>query len=305
MLGAAQLAWFQAQLLQPEPLKVVVEDTAWMGTFLSGEGDKWWAYSTERSAIISYITANRAAIGGLLWIHGDSHCLGAASAADNATWGGFPVYCASPLRQTGAAVPNAAATFPRMYNNGGGDCRQYARISFADTGTDQISVTFSAWDALYGVERFSQADIFQVPADIAGPAASASSAAGSLAGVLALTGGAGAPSMATGSVTAGFGGAASSGTSAAGAVTEVLALAGTAPGTAGGSGTLTLGALLAGQAAAMSDAAGLVILGMILAGSASSGSAASGSAGAPPVFTVATTVGEPRSAWSAGEPGAG
>ena len=99
MLGAPQLAWFYNQLLMPEPLKIIVEDTQWPGPasgLLDTEGpDKWWSYSTERSAIISFMQANAAQVGSVLWIHGDSHLVGVLDGADN-SWGGFPVFCAAP-----------------------------------------------------------------------------------------------------------------------------------------------------------------------------------------------------------------
>lgn len=162
MLGAVQVNWLFAQLLKPEPLKVIITDTAWMG-LLSGvtgdlEGAKWWAYDTERQAILDFIAANTVAIQGLMLWHGDTHALATATPAAN-TWGGFPVYCAAPMRQTGAAVFNAG-TFTHLYNNAGGECRQYGRITFTDTGST-ITVHFSGWDALNGVEQVNQTDVYQ------------------------------------------------------------------------------------------------------------------------------------------------
>jgi hypothetical protein len=170
MLGATQLAWFEAQLTQPEPLKVVVEDNAWMGNYVTGEDDKWWSYSTERSAILAYISANSAAVGNILWLHGDSHALAVATAAKNATWGGFPVYCGSPMRQTGAAIANVAATFSAYYNGSAGDCRQYMRITLTDDG-NTITTLAQGYDALNSVIQVSQTDQFSAPpAAVAGAA---------------------------------------------------------------------------------------------------------------------------------------
>lgn len=160
MLGATQLAWFYNQLIQSEPLKVVVGDTQWMGNVVAGQNDKWWAYNTERQAIINYIQANRNAIGNMMWWHGDFHGLGCTPAANN-TWGGFPVYCAAPICQTGAAVQDQS-TFTQFYNNSGGECRQYGRVTFTDTGS-QITVAFQGWDASNSVAQISQTDVFQDP----------------------------------------------------------------------------------------------------------------------------------------------
>lgn len=159
MLGATQLAWFKSQLTQAEPLKVVISDSAWMGAFLGTDLDKWWAYDTERQAILAFIAANKTAVRNIMWWHGDSHALATATPAQNAAWGGFPVYCAAPLKQTGAAVPNVAATFGQYYNAGGGDCRQYARITFTDDGYT-ITSSYTGWDALHQVARITQTDTF-------------------------------------------------------------------------------------------------------------------------------------------------
>jgi alkaline phosphatase D len=165
MLGATQMAWFKAQLIQPEPLKVIVSDVAWMGApSITNGPDKWWSYSTERQAIISYIAANTAQVQNVMLWHGDSHCVGVATPAQN-TWGGFPVYCAAPMHNTGGG--RDLTTFSAYYDNDGGDCRQYGRITFTDDGTT-ITSTFSGWDATNQVEQVSQTDTFNAPSSPTG-----------------------------------------------------------------------------------------------------------------------------------------
>ena len=168
MLGAVQLAWLEAQLIEPEPLKIIVTDTQWLGTTVPSVGadpelGKWWSYQTERAAIVAYMAANKPLVQNVVLIHGDFHGLATATAADSAAnaGGGFPVYCAAPLRQTGAAVINAN-TFTQYYNNSGGECRQYGRVTVTDTGTT-ISVNFNGWDALNGVTQITQTDTFAAP----------------------------------------------------------------------------------------------------------------------------------------------
>jgi hypothetical protein len=157
MLGATQLAWLESELVQSEPLKVIISDVAWMGTpTISNGPDKWWSYDTERQAIISYINANRAAVKNLMLWHGDSHLVGYATSAKN-TWGGFPVYCAAPLLNTGGGLMQS--TFSALYNNTGGEARQYGRITITDTGS-VISVNFQGWDATNAVAQVSQTDTF-------------------------------------------------------------------------------------------------------------------------------------------------
>lgn len=165
MLGATQLAWFKAQLIQPEPLKVIVSDVAWMGAASITNGpDKWWSYSTERQEIIDYIAANTAQVQDVMLWHGDTHAVAVATPAKN-TWGGFPVYCAAPMHNIGGGRDLSA--FSAYYDNAGGACRQYGRITLTDDGTT-ITSAFSGWDATNQVEQVSQTDTFYAPSSPTG-----------------------------------------------------------------------------------------------------------------------------------------
>lgn len=162
MLGATQLAWLEAQLIQPEPLKVIISDVGWMGSASITNGpDKWWSYDTERQAIISYIAANAAQVQNVMLWHGDSHLVGCTPGADNA-YGGFPVYCAAPLLNVGGGLNTS--TFTHFYNNSGGECRQYGRIAITDNGTT-IAVAFQGWDAASGTAQVSETDAFTALAE--------------------------------------------------------------------------------------------------------------------------------------------
>jgi hypothetical protein len=157
MLGATQLAWLKSMLTQAEPLKVIISDVAWMGPPTTTNGpDKWWSYATERQAILDYITAHAAQVQNLMLWHGDSHLIGATPGQSN-SWGGFPVYCAAPLLNVGGGL--YTGTFSQLYNNGGGECRQYGRVSVTDNGAE-IQVSFTGWDAAAGVARVTQTDTF-------------------------------------------------------------------------------------------------------------------------------------------------
>jgi hypothetical protein len=169
MLGATQLAWLQGQLVKPEPLKIIITDTQWLGTTVPSlasdpELGKWWSYQTERAAIVSYMTANLPRMRNALLIHGDFHGVAVATPADSAAnaGGAIPVYCAAPIRQTGAATINPG-TFTSYYNNSGGECRQYGRVTVTDTGAT-ISVNFQGWDAVNLVAQVQQTDTFKAPA---------------------------------------------------------------------------------------------------------------------------------------------
>ena len=165
MLGADQLAWLQEQLVMPEPLKVIITDTNWMGASTSTDscGPGWTYYTYERGQITAFIAANQAAVQNVVLWHGDGHAVACQTGPGN-PWGGFPVYCAAPVRQTGAAwSAELSATFAQVYNNSGGECRQYGRVTITDTG-QQITVNFQGWDALNQVAQVEQTDVFAAPA---------------------------------------------------------------------------------------------------------------------------------------------
>ena len=163
MLGAEQLTWLQEQLIMPEPLKIIVCDTNWMGasTATSSCGPGWTYYMTERAAIISYIAANASLVKNVMLWHGDAHGVGCVPGWGN-PWGGFPVYCAAPLRNLGAAfTTEIAATFAQSYNNNAGQCRLYGRVTITDNG-QTIAVNYQGWDAVNTVAQVEQTDTFNV-----------------------------------------------------------------------------------------------------------------------------------------------
>ena len=120
----------------------------------------WRYYQTERASIIAYIAANSSLVKNVLLWHGDAHGVACCPGWGNPD-GGFPVYCAAPLRQTGLAFAPVAPTFPAYYDNAGGECRQYGRVTVTDTG-QAISVNFQGWDALNTVAQVTQNDTFNV-----------------------------------------------------------------------------------------------------------------------------------------------
>jgi hypothetical protein len=169
MLGTAQLTWLYQQIIMPEPLKVIITDTQWLGTAVPSTGTdpelgKWWSYQTERAAIITQMAASWSRLRNVVLIHGDFHGVAVATASQSAAngGGGLPVYCAAPVRQTGAAAHNPQ-TFTSYYNNAGGNCAQYGRVTFTDSG-NSITVSFQGWDAINQVAQVTQTDVFPVSA---------------------------------------------------------------------------------------------------------------------------------------------
>jgi phosphodiesterase/alkaline phosphatase D-like protein len=103
MMGPAQLAWFERELLAANgryPLIVWVSSVPWIDRSAS-PGDDWGAYADERQHIADLVAAN--GVQGLVMLAGDAHMVAAddGTNSDFSTSGGagFPVLHGSPLDQ--------------------------------------------------------------------------------------------------------------------------------------------------------------------------------------------------------------
>jgi len=143
MMGAAQKAWFKAELLTDEPVKCWVQDSGWLKPLPPQSpvlgNDKWSDYPDEHEELGEYIATS--AIGQLFSIHGDTHML----AADDSTYNrwGFPTYCAAPLANTTVYEPGpwSEGSWP-MKNSF--EC-QYGLLDIADDGAT-ITVTYTGYE---------------------------------------------------------------------------------------------------------------------------------------------------------------
>lgn len=163
MLGATQKAWLKTQLLQPEPLKVILCDVPWMGpASLTNGGDKWWAYSTERQEIANFIVSNGVNVD--FW-HGDSHRV-AVDRTHNGSTGGFPVICGSPFdnKSGGSETDGTWDAYYEIFPN---FISCYQRMTITDNGAT-ITRTASGWDSLVDVERTNQVFTWSTPGNITG-----------------------------------------------------------------------------------------------------------------------------------------
>ena len=70
------------------------------------------------------------------------------------------MYCAAPMHNTGGGLDNAV--FTSFYDNSGGNCRQYGRITFTDDG-HTITIVYQGWDAVGQVAQVTQTDTFSCP----------------------------------------------------------------------------------------------------------------------------------------------
>jgi hypothetical protein len=156
--GAEQLAWLLDELDQPEPLKILFMDVAWMGPASTSNGeDKMWSYANERQTIIDHVAANDIR---LELVHSDSHLIGTTARESNA-YGNFPVTCSAPMHNVGGGRnPNE---FDWFFSNAVGDCRQYIRMTITDdSGAGTITVEKVGWDAAAGISRGSETTVWDV-----------------------------------------------------------------------------------------------------------------------------------------------
>lgn len=150
LLGAEQKTWFKQQLLEPEPLKIVVSGIYWRRD--STTGDRWGSYQTEWAELRDWATAQGTAIGKVLVISGDRHAL----YADDGTGGGTGTYWPNvgggPLDQ-GSTVAFESWSHG-YYDTGGANMRAFGWLDITDSGTS-ITVTYSGITALDGLTRVS------------------------------------------------------------------------------------------------------------------------------------------------------
>lgn len=151
MLGSAQKAWLKAQLLEPDPVKVIVMDVPWVQAAESG-GDKWGGYTTERAEIGAYVQANDVQC---VIVHGDAHSLCADDGTNSA--GGIPVMCAAPLSNSTSIKggPYSQGTYPTV---GGPTMQLFGRLDVTDTGST-ITLDWRGFDAA-GTQRLSLTTMF-------------------------------------------------------------------------------------------------------------------------------------------------
>lgn len=162
MLGAAQLArlidWLDND---PQPFKVIIGDTALMGSpDIVNKTDWWPSYDNERTTVAGRIAAAQARGQHVEYWHGDSHLVGYATSTKN-TWWNCPVLCAAPHFNDGGG--RNLSTFTAYFNNNSAAAEEYGRVTFTDDGTT-ITRTFSGWDAITDTEKVNNVEAFTPPA---------------------------------------------------------------------------------------------------------------------------------------------
>lgn len=131
-LGAAQKAWFKAQIDAAKDAHQSVVwfgDGPWLGAAsTSGTNNQWTAYSTERTELGAYIAASGIK---LVRLHGDTHTLFCDNGTNN-EWGGFPTASAAPFHTTANPYTGTVTggKWPTVQTN---SSRQYGIAEFAES----------------------------------------------------------------------------------------------------------------------------------------------------------------------------
>lgn len=239
MLGVAQKAWFKAQLLMGEPLKVVAGSYPWRsGT--PGDG-RWGSYPDEFAELTTFMQTNP--VGFPYFTAGDRHYLAADDGSTPDTQG-FPSVVGAPFQQSSVAT---GETWSQGFYNGGAagvTLTAVGLLDIADTGT-AITITYTGKTTNDGVTRVSMVTVVDLSADVS-PAGVGSGAA------------VGSPAVTTGPVgvsPAGIGTGAVVGTPALVAGPVGVSPAGVASGAAVGSPAVTVGAVAVAPAGVPTGAA--------------------------------------------------
>lgn len=145
-LGTAQKAWFKEQMQRSHPVKVWVQEAAWIDNEpAEAGGDKWNDFPVEKAELGAFLAST--AVGQVLTIHGDQHALSADNGTNN-DWGGFPSFCAAPFRNyTSIKTQNYSDWSEGFYPNPvGAEQANHGFCTVTDTG-EEITLALRGYDA--------------------------------------------------------------------------------------------------------------------------------------------------------------
>jgi len=176
-MGTTQKAWFKERLVEPEPVKVWVQDSAWIVPDYDGEADQWKEFPEEREELGDYIAES--AVGRVITIHGDIHGIAADDGSHN-PWGGFPSLCAGPFRNTSSwkGTIDEPPEFTNLWSEGhhpageGTLVAQYGWVEVTDTG-EEITIGFTGYDT---------SDVSRVTLEVVAPTPSSPTLKGRIGG---------------------------------------------------------------------------------------------------------------------------
>lgn len=148
MMGAAQKAWFKAEIAAAKAAGQVV---AWMNSVpwvvsATAGADDWGGYTTERAEISDYIKA-QGMTGKVFILSADMHALAIHAGADYATGGGgaIPVFHAGPFNRA-CSTKGGPYTYGPYPASGSAVVQQYGVMNVADDGAE-LTVSWSGYSA--------------------------------------------------------------------------------------------------------------------------------------------------------------
>jgi hypothetical protein len=136
MLGAQQEAWLYSELLQPEPVKIIVSGIYWRSDAVNG--DRWGSYSTQWNRIKAWFTAHPSVQAYVVF--GDRHAL----AADDGTSAGcyLPQAGGAPMDQGSTA--SSEAWTAGYYDTGGSNLKGFGWLDITDGGSS-ITLAYTGY----------------------------------------------------------------------------------------------------------------------------------------------------------------
>lgn len=156
MLGSEQKSWLKAQLLLPEPVKIICGQYYWRQD--NASSGRWGSYATEFQELNAYITANRAAIGGVYCIFGDRHALCADNGTATGSYG-IPSAGGAPIQQGSVAPGSGEAWSQGYWHNAPNTIQGYGWLDITDSGSS-IRIDYQGISSLDGVTRVSMSTTF-------------------------------------------------------------------------------------------------------------------------------------------------
>lgn len=160
MLGAEQKAWFKAELLKPEPVKIVLGQYYWR--YDSATSGRWGSYGHEFDELNAFISANRTAIGGVYVLFGDRHALAASDGTDSSTYG-IPQAGGAPIQQGSIAKAGSETWSQGYYDVAPSVIQAYGWLDVEDDG-DNITLAYKGVTSLDGVVRVQMTTTFSAGA---------------------------------------------------------------------------------------------------------------------------------------------
>jgi len=154
MLGAEQVEWFKAQLVAPEPVKVICGNYYWRQD--NANSGRWGSYGYEFEQLNTYIQANQVRV---YVIFGDRHAL---CADDGSAPGAYGVAQAggAPIQQGSVASGSGEPWSAGYYHTAPDTLQAFGWLDIVDSGT-AITLHYQGITSLDGITRVEMTTSFE------------------------------------------------------------------------------------------------------------------------------------------------